>query len=257
MPDQRTSDAEPSRAAELMRRLAAGTEQLKLPVEAAALKGLIDYILLLERWNRTWNLTAVRDAESMLDRHLLDSLSVVPFLYGNRFLDVGTGAGLPGIPLALTLPTAQVYMVDSNAKKTRFVQQAIASLRLPNASVEQARVEQLQQLRVEEVLGGSVDTLVSRAFSAPLDIISRCRHLCVPGSRILFMLGALEQQFDTLPDDIELENIHRVSVTQNGTQSGHERAAPLVTAVNNSEPAGKPAGEPETPQRHIAVCRIH
>ena len=127
--------------AELQARLRRGAEQLQVPLTDASCARLLDYLGILERWNRTWNLTAVRSVDEMVSRHLLDCLAVAPFLHGRRVLDVGTGAGLPGIALAVAEADRQFVLLDSNGKKTRFVQHAVGRLGLQNVEVVRSRVE--------------------------------------------------------------------------------------------------------------------
>jgi 16S rRNA (guanine527-N7)-methyltransferase len=105
--------------------LVSGLEALNLSIAEDKVEQLLSFIKLLEKWNKAYNLTAIRDKEDMVRLHLLDSLAIVPFIEGKRVIDIGTGAGLPGIPLAIYLPDIEFVLLDSNAKKTRFVQQAI------------------------------------------------------------------------------------------------------------------------------------
>ena len=143
---------------------------------------LIAFIHMLEKWNRQYNLTAVRDPEQMIPRHLLDSLSVLPFLHGARAIDIGTGAGLPGIPLALARPDLSFTLLDSNAKKISFVRQALHELDIRNVVVTQARAEKFQPPE-------KFDTLVTRAFAALAQIVAVGGHLLAPGGRLLAMKG--------------------------------------------------------------------
>jgi len=131
---------------------------------------LIQYLALLEKWNKIYNLTAVRDPEEMLVKHLLDSLAVIPHLKGDKLIDVGTGAGLPGIPLAIMCPTKQIDLLDSNSKKTRFLIQAKAELSLVNTQVIYERVENYQP----SVL---YDGVISRAFASMNDMLHWTTHL--------------------------------------------------------------------------------
>ncbi|MHB8453324.1 MAG: 16S rRNA (guanine(527)-N(7))-methyltransferase RsmG [Acidiferrobacterales bacterium] len=164
-----------------------GAADMGLVLPDSAARKLADYIILLQKWNRVYNLTAVRDPEQMVSRHVLDSLSVVPFLRAHRVLDIGTGAGLPGIPLALACPSLEFVLLDSNAKKTRFVTQALAELGLANASVVLDRVEKLQS-------AGKFDTLISRALGGIADMLAGAAHLSAPGGHFLAMKGVYPQE---------------------------------------------------------------
>lgn len=148
---------------------------------------LLEYLALLSRWNKTYNLTAVRDEAQMVTRHLLDSLAIAPHLTGQRLLDVGTGAGLPGVPLALLFPERDFHLLDSNGKKTRFLFQVKTALCLDNIVVHQARVE---AFRVTEPF----ETILSRAFASLQDMVHGCRHLLATGGRLLAMKGAYPTQ---------------------------------------------------------------
>ena len=143
---------------------------------------LIQYVELLNKWNKTYNLTAVRDQEQMVTRHLLDSLAIAPYLSGQRFIDVGSGAGLPGIPLAIVQPQHEIHLLDSNGKKARFLFQVKTALCLDNIVVHQARVEALQP----PVL---FDAVLTRAFASLQDITQCCRHLLTPAGSVLAMKG--------------------------------------------------------------------
>jgi 16S rRNA (guanine527-N7)-methyltransferase len=147
---------------------------------------LAGYLRELDKWNKTYNLTAVRDPVDMVARHVLDALSVQPYLHGTRVLDVGTGAGLPGIPLALANPDKHFTLLDSNGKKVRFVQHMIGELGIGNAMPVQARVESWDA-------ASNFDTIVSRAFSSLADFINSSGHLLAPGGCLLAMKGKLPQ----------------------------------------------------------------
>lgn len=167
----------------LEQRLAKGLSGLGLSLPPAAQTQLIEYIRLLEKWNRVHNLTAVREPEQMVVLHLLDSLSVLPHLEGRKnLLDVGTGAGLPGIPLAIARPDLEVTLLDSNHKKTTFLAQAKAELSLANIRIETGRVESYRPSRPFEVV-------VSRAFSELSDFVTQARHLVAPEGVMLAMKG--------------------------------------------------------------------
>lgn len=164
-----------------------GSERLGISLTAEAVARLVAYLALLERWNRAYNLTAVRDPEAMVIRHLLDSLSILPWVEGPRVLDVGSGAGLPGIPLAVARPNCQFCLLDSNGKRTRFLTQVAAELQLTHVDVVRGRVEDYRPA----VLFNSV---VSRAFATLADMVADAGRLCVPNGRLLAMKGVF-------PDD--------------------------------------------------------
>ena len=148
---------------------------------------LVAYVRLLEKWNRTYNLTAVREPEQMIPRHLLDSLAILPYVKGPRVLDIGTGAGLPGIPLALARPDMNFVLLDSNAKKTRFVTQACAELGLKNVEVVNQRVDKYRPK-------APFDTIVSRAFSTITDMLVASRPVCGAAGQFLAMKGIYPQE---------------------------------------------------------------
>lgn len=162
--------------------LADGLKQLGLTFDTETQAALRRYVDLLGRWNRTYNLTAVRDPVEMVTRHLLDSLAIAPFVHGPRVIDVGTGAGLPGIPLALAHPALAFVLLDANAKKTRFLVEVQGQLKLRHVEVVQARVE---AYRPEQPF----DTVLSRAFASIADMLKTAGHLCRPGGQLLAMKG--------------------------------------------------------------------
>jgi len=143
---------------------------------------LCDYLALLERWNKAYNLTAVRDPVEMVPRHVLDSLSILPWVPPGRLLDAGTGAGLPGVPLAILKPDLEVTLLDSAGKKVRFLRQVKRELRLDNIEPLQARLEAHQA----EV---PYSAIVSRAFSSLADFALSARHLLTPEVKLLAMKG--------------------------------------------------------------------
>ncbi len=145
---------------------------------------LLDYLALLLKWNRAFNLTAIRDPGEMVSRQLLDSLSILPLLRGARVLDVGTGPGLPGIPLAVARPDSRFVLIDSNGKKTRFVQQAVVALGLDNVQVVRTRVEAYQP-------NAGFDTITSRAFAALPKMVQLTRHLLAEQGQLLAMKGGV------------------------------------------------------------------
>ncbi len=147
-----------------------GLAQLELALSSQQVDALMHYLTLLQKWNKVYNLTAIRDPQEMLVKHLLDSLAVVPHITGKRIIDVGTGGGLPGIPLAICYPECQVDLLDSNSKKTRFLIHAKAELGLTNTQVLHSRVEQYQP---DELYDG----VVSRAFASMEDMMHWTKHL--------------------------------------------------------------------------------
>lgn len=167
---------------------------------------LARYVELLVRWNQAFNLTAVRDPAGMVPRHILDSAVLSPLLRAGPLLDVGTGAGLPGIVLAILDPGLKVTLLDSNGKKTRFCRQAAAELGLKNVEVVQARCEDYRPT------GGFV-TVVSRAFASLADFVTGTRHLLVDGGTFLAMKGAYpHQELAALPEGVRVRGVHPLQV---------------------------------------------
>jgi len=175
--------------------LAAGLAALDVADDGDLVPRLAAYLALLERWNRTHNLTAVRDPVDMVPRHILDSLAVLPHLHGARIVDVGSGAGLPGLPLALACPQSRFLLLDSAGKRTRFLNHVIARLGLGNVVVAQARVEDYDG-------AAGFDTVISRAFSSLAEFADSSGHLCAPGGRLLAMKGRVDPaEVAALPSD--------------------------------------------------------
>lgn len=162
--------------------LAAGAGQIGLTLQAAQLGRLCDYLALLAKWNRAYNLTAVREPADMVRKHLLDSLAIAPLVTGQRLIDVGTGGGLPGVPLSIVYPEREFHLLDSNSKKTRFLFQVKTALGLDNMTVHHARVE---AYRPEALF----DTVLSRAFASLQDMVNGCRHLLASDGHFLAMKG--------------------------------------------------------------------
>ncbi|MFO7542103.1 MAG: 16S rRNA (guanine(527)-N(7))-methyltransferase RsmG [Thiobacillus sp.] len=178
--------------------LAAGIAALGLALPDGAEAKLLAYLALLDKWNRVYNLTAVRDAERMVSHHLLDSLAAVPFFQGGTVLDVGSGGGLPGIPLAIARPDLQVTLIDSIAKKTAFLLQAKAELGLNNVTVETGRVEHFHP-------AVKFDVITSRAFSDLKEFVTLTRHLLKPAGCWLAMKGLMpHEEVAALPDWVKV-----------------------------------------------------
>ena len=179
--------------------LDAGLEAMGIGLPPSRRRLLLDYLSLLFKWNRAFNLTAVRDPNVAVSRQLLDSLSILPLVQGERLLDLGSGAGLPGLPLALARPDWKVTVLDSNAKKARFLRQAKLELGLKNVEVVQARVERYQR-------EPGFDTITSRAFATLAELVTLSRHLLAPGGLWLAMKGRLPQgELAALPLDLSTE----------------------------------------------------
>ena len=171
----------------LQDRLQQGLAEIDLPLRNTQVKQLLDYLGLLGKWNKTYNLTAITDPEKMLYYHLLDSLSLYEQMSPDQSaLDVGSGAGLPGIPLAIALPRSQWTLLDSNGKKTRFLQQALAVCAINNAVVVKSRVEDYHAAE-------PFDFIVSRAFTSVAKFADSVAHLCQAETQMLTMKASLSK----------------------------------------------------------------
>ena len=168
-------------------RLELGANKLGIPIDEYRLDQFCDYLALLKKWNKAYNLTALKSLEQMLGLHLLDSLAVIPYIKGKHILDVGTGAGLPGIIIAIQKPDVRMTLLDSNGKKTRFLNQVKAELDLANVEVIHSRVE---KFRPEELF----DSVLSRAFASLKDMTDNAAHLLAEGGRFWAMKGRYPQQ---------------------------------------------------------------
>lgn len=186
--------------------LADGIKQLNLNIDEEKQELLLRYLEQLAKWNKAYNLSGIKDPGSMLTLHLLDSLSILPFISETSVLDVGTGAGLPGIPIAICKPKTEISLLDSNGKKTRFLFQAITQLSLKNTEVINNRVENYQSPK-------SVDIVVSRAYSSLAQFISQTRHLLGEKSKLLAMKGHYPQtEIDALPEGFKLLEVHKLHI---------------------------------------------
>jgi 16S rRNA (guanine527-N7)-methyltransferase len=193
-----------SHAVELVR----GALALGVELSEGQQQQLLAYLALLIKWNKAYNLTAVRDPDEMVSRHLLDSLSVVSFVAesGQTWLDVGSGGGMPGVPLAIMFPDRSFTLLDSNGKKTRFLTQVKLELKLANLEVVHSRVEQFQPAE-------AFDGITSRAFSSLEDFASWTRHLGNTQTRWLAMKGVQpDDELQRLPADFRLDACHVLKV---------------------------------------------
>lgn len=192
--------------ADWRRLLAPGLKALGTSLPEGGEARLLHYVELLQRWNQAYNLTAVRDPAEMVGKHLLDSLSVLPFVDEGPVADVGTGAGLPGIPLAVARPELRFTLIDSNGKKTRFVTQAMAELRLANVEVVQSRAEAHRP-------GVPYALVLSRAFASLADFANLAGGMAAPGGRLLAMKGAdPEDELAALPPGFRALAVHPLKV---------------------------------------------
>ena len=202
----------------LLKQIQQGCDDLALTLSEKQRQQLLSYVMLLAKWNKVYNLTSVRDTDVMVSRHLLDSLTVLPFLTGHSLLDVGSGAGLPGIPIAIARPDLAVTLLDSNSKKTRFLQQAKAELGLGNVTVIRERIEQASL--------PEFDLVTARAFSTIADIIDLTERHCHDASRLLLMKGVYpEEELMRVTGGFKLESVHVLNVP------GYEGQRHLVELV--------------------------
>ncbi|GAA4856125.1 16S rRNA (guanine(527)-N(7))-methyltransferase RsmG [Luteimonas vadosa] len=178
-----------------------------LGLDAALATPLLAYLSLLLRWNRTYNLTAIRDPREMVGKHLLDALSMHPHLTGIASLaDLGSGAGIPGIPLAIACPALQVTLVESNGKKARFLREAVRALPLANAQVAESRAEGFDA-------PGGYDAITARALATLADLVALGGHLLKPAGRLLAMKGAIPHaEIDQLPRGWRVDAVHALHV---------------------------------------------
>lgn len=202
--------------------LRSGVESLGLSLQQSQYDQLLEYLSLLRKWNQVYNLTAIDEPGKMLSHHLLDSLSLVPFLKGGqRMLDVGSGAGLPGIPLAIAMPETLWVMLDSNSRKTRFIRQAIVHCSLRNAQVVQSRVQDYHA-------PDSLDFIVSRAFAPLAEFCDSVAHLIGPKTRLVTMKTGLKPEEAGQLDDGRFD-FEEQSVSVPGI--GETRSLVTITAT--------------------------
>ena len=184
-------------------RLEQGLQMMELTISSETQLALMDYLRLMQKWNKAYNLTAIRDIDQMVIRHLLDSLAVLPYINSGPVLDVGTGAGLPGIPLALAQPENKFYLLDSNGKKTRFLTQVKIELGIENIEVIHSRVEDFRPDMTFEIV-------ICRAFAALNTILERTQHLVTSTTRILAMKG--KDDLPPLVDGFKQRDSHQLNI---------------------------------------------
>ncbi|HRD91157.1 MAG TPA: 16S rRNA (guanine(527)-N(7))-methyltransferase RsmG [Accumulibacter sp.] len=186
--------------------LAEGAACLGIELAPLARQKMLDYLKLLEKWNRVYRLTAIADQSQAVSHHLLDSLAVLPFVDGTPLLDVGSGGGMPGIPLAIARPELQVVLLDSNSKKTAFLQQAVIELALGNIAVHCGRVEACQPTV-------RFAAITARAFADLGTLVASSRHLLRTGGRWLAMKGLRpDDEIARLPPGVSVAGVHRLPV---------------------------------------------
>lgn len=209
-------------------RIAEGAAALGVPLANAACERLLAFLELIARWNRVHNLTAVAEPSAMVGVHLLDSLAVVPFLRGLRLSDLGSGAGLPGIPIAIARPELRVRLVEARAKRARFLRHAVRELGLANVEVFEGRAESLPAAAGE-------DAVVARALGRLAAIVRLAAPILAPSGLVLAMKGRLPQdEVGELPAGWRLVAVHRLTVPE---VVGERH----LLAVAREEPASDPA----------------
>lgn len=197
----------------LCKALVVGAAEMGVALSDRQQELLLGYLQEFHKWNQAFNLSAIRDIRQMLARHLLDSLSVVPWFQQTgyplaRVIDVGTGGGLPGIPLAIMFPDTRFTLLDSNGKKTRFLFQVKTLLKLDNVTVENRRVEEFQPEQ-------AFNAVISRAFACLEDMTRGCAHLLAPGGIFLAMKGLFPQdELSPIESSVRLVETHRLQVAE-------------------------------------------
>lgn len=205
-----------------------GLKAMEVVLSPKQIQQLLAFLEMLIQWNARFNLTAVRLPKDMVSRHLLDSLSIVSYLCGSTVLDVGTGAGLPGIPLSIADPSLEYYLLDSNQKKQIFVSQVIRSLSLTQVKTIHATVETYQPAQ-------KFSTIVTRAFAPLSQMIALTQHLLAPEGRFLAMMGKVTPERLEVPEGFIIERV----ISLNVPGENAERHLAIVRSLNKSEEKGK------------------
>ncbi|WP_338269590.1 16S rRNA (guanine(527)-N(7))-methyltransferase RsmG [Marinomonas pontica] len=183
-----------------------GAQQMGASLSDETIQTLVNYLAMLEKWNKAYNLTAIRDVEQMISLHLLDSLATLPFIKGDNIIDVGTGPGLPGMVLAICYPEKQFTLLDSNGKKTRFLTQVKMELGIQNVTVANERVE-------KHAFQGTYDHVISRAFASLQDMINWTLPLPKDTGNFLAMKGVYpSEEITALPKEVELVSVEPLNV---------------------------------------------
>lgn len=186
--------------------LVAGARDSGIALEASAAEAMLQLMDELEAGNAQFNLTAIRDRAGMLRKHVLDSLSLQPYLHGSRVADVGTGAGFPGLPLAIVNPQRRFTLIEATGKKARFVERAALLLGCDNVHVEHTRAENYRPFEL-------FDTVVARALSSLADFAAYAGHLCAPDGRLLAMKGKRpDEEISAMPKSFRVLAVHRLKV---------------------------------------------
>ena len=201
------SDFTKSELSNLESDISDGLASLGIQANGDQIVQTVKYLALLLKWNKSFNLVSTLNINEILRRHFLDSLSINTYLSGRNIIDVGSGAGFPGIPLAVFNPDKQFTLIDSNGKKTRFLFQARMTLDLPLIEIKNCHIEHYQTER-------QIDMVVSRAVSNLADLVVKLRHLVSKESRILVMKGIVpKNEIKSLPDDFEVVNIEKLDLS--------------------------------------------
>ena len=207
--------------------LAAGAREIGVELDTAHSDRLLMLVDELERANAQFNLTAIRDRPGMLAKHILDSLTLQPYLHGKRCADVGTGAGFPGLPLAVVNPQRRFTLIEATGKKSRFVQQTAERLGCANVQVVNARAENYRPFEL-------FDTVAARALSSLADFVAYAGHLCAPTGRLLAMKGKRpDDEISALPKSFRVLAVHRLTLPGFGDQRHLVEMVPAQVNMRN------------------------
>ena len=218
--------------------LAAGAREIGIVLQSAVAEALLRLVDELEIGNAQFNLTAIRDRPGMLRKHVLDSLSVQPYLRGSRIADIGTGAGYPGLPLALINPQRRFTLIEATGKKARFVEQTARNLGCGNVHVENARAEAYRPFEL-------FDTVVARALSSLADFAAYAGHLCAPDGRLLAMKGKRpDEEISALPRSFRVLAVHRLKVPGLDDERHLVELSPVGSSAARPKPRGIKSSQP-------------